>query len=141
MVFSKRRKKQGGWVRRTKERGPNGRGICRWCHAEVSKGRRTFCADACVHEWRLRTDPGYLRDQVLARDRGVCAVCRLDTIEFYLRLQRVPARKRKALRRMLDMHPRRRTFWDADHIVPVAEGGGECDLSNLRTLCLWCHQE
>jgi hypothetical protein len=24
--------------------------------------------------------------------------------------------------------------------VPVAEGGGECDLSNMRTLCLKCHR-
>jgi 5-methylcytosine-specific restriction endonuclease McrA len=82
-----------------------------------------------------------LREQVLARDRGICAVCGLDTIEFYRRFQLIPARKRAALRRQLDMHAARRSFWDADHIVPVAEGGGECDLSNLRTLCIWCHQE
>ena len=35
----------------------------------------------------------------------------------------------------------RRSLWDADHIVPVVEGGGECDLSNIRTLCLLCHRE
>ena len=35
----------------------------------------------------------------------------------------------------------RSTYWDADHIIPVAEGGGECDLENLRTLCLKCHKE
>ena len=35
----------------------------------------------------------------------------------------------------------RRNLWDADHIVPVSEGGGECDLSNMRTLCLKCHHE
>jgi 5-methylcytosine-specific restriction endonuclease McrA len=34
----------------------------------------------------------------------------------------------------------RKTLWDADHIVPVIEGGGECDLENLRTLCLSCHR-
>ena len=34
----------------------------------------------------------------------------------------------------------RKTLWDADHIIPVAEGGGECDLSNMRTLCLKCHR-
>jgi hypothetical protein len=34
----------------------------------------------------------------------------------------------------------RRSLWDADHIVAVAEGGGQCDLSNLRTLCLKCHR-
>ncbi len=34
----------------------------------------------------------------------------------------------------------RASLWDADHIVPVIEGGGECDLSNIRTLCLICHR-
>ena len=34
----------------------------------------------------------------------------------------------------------RKSLWDADHIVPVVEGGGECDLRNIRTLCLKCHR-
>ena len=34
----------------------------------------------------------------------------------------------------------RKSLWDADHILAVAEGGGECDLENLRTLCLLCHR-
>jgi hypothetical protein len=25
--------------------------------------------------------------------------------------------------------------------VPVVEGGGECDLGNMRTLCLKCHRK
>jgi hypothetical protein len=130
----------GGWVRRSILRGTNGRGICRWCGAEVPKGRRTFCDDACVHEWRLRSDPGYLRGQVLARDRGVCAVCGLDTLEFTRRLKIIPNRKRNELKKGLGIPLRRNSFWDADHVVAVAEGGGECSLSNLRTLCLWCHE-
>ena len=28
-----------------------------------------------------------------------------------------------------------------DHITPVAEGGGECDVDNLRTLCTVCHRD
>ena len=57
--------------------GPNNLPLCRWCELEIlAKRRRTFCSDYCVHQWRLRTDPGYLRDQVFARDRGVCALCR-----------------------------------------------------------------
>jgi len=32
-------------------------------------------------------------------------------------------------------------FWHADHIRPVWEGGGECDIDNLRTLCVLCHQK
>jgi 5-methylcytosine-specific restriction enzyme A len=35
---------------------------------------------------------------------------------------------------------RRKSLWDADHILPVVEGGGECDLDNIRTLCLRCHR-
>jgi len=30
--------------------------------------------------------------------------------------------------------------WEADHIVPVVEGGGLCGLENYRTLCLSCHR-
>lgn len=34
----------------------------------------------------------------------------------------------------------RTTAWDADHIVPVVEGGGLCGLENYRTLCHPCHK-
>lgn len=33
----------------------------------------------------------------------------------------------------------RKTLWDADHVLPVAHGGGGCDLDNLQTLCVKCH--
>jgi len=128
---STRRASPGGWVNQRRQKG-----ICRWCGAAVPKGRFTFCNDSCVHEWRLRTDPGYLREHVFARDRGVCAQCGLDT-------EALRKDKRKldwAARRQFEREcGRRRQFWDADHIIPVAEGGGECDLSNMRTLCLKCH--
>lgn len=32
-------------------------------------------------------------------------------------------------------------FWQVDHITAVVEGGGMCDLDNLRTLCVPCHQD
>jgi len=94
-----------------------------------------------VHEWRLRTDPGYLREQVFERDHGICALCGLDAVEFYRRFKSLPPRTKARLRRRLDIRKGRTSFWDADHIRAVAEGGGECDLENIRTLCLWCHQE
>lgn len=31
------------------------------------------------------------------------------------------------------------SLWEADHIVPVVEGGGACGLEGLRTLCYRCH--
>lgn len=129
--MSKRRTMPGGWVDRSAQK------ACRWCGGALPRGRFTFCSQACVHEWRLRTDPSYLREQVFARDHGVCAQCGLDTEAL---------RKDK---RKLDFTARRQFekewgarchLWDADHILPVAEGGGECDLSNIRTLCLKCHR-
>ncbi|HWW98572.1 MAG TPA: hypothetical protein VNY74_12785 [Edaphobacter sp.] len=29
--------------------------------SHLAKRRRTFRSDYCVHQWRLRTDPNYLR--------------------------------------------------------------------------------
>lgn len=34
---------------------------------------------------------------------------------------------------------RMRSLWEADHILAIADGGGECDLENVQTLCLRCH--
>tara|TARA_R110000803_G_scaffold209965_2_gene280559 strand:- start:14943 stop:15680 length:738 start_codon:yes stop_codon:yes gene_type:complete len=34
----------------------------------------------------------------------------------------------------------RSSFWDMDHIKPVAAGGGGCGLDNLQTLCQPCHK-
>lgn len=125
-------------------KGPHGLSLCRWCDLEIlAKRRRTFCSDYCVHQWRLRTDPGYLRDQVFARDRGICAVCRIDAVGAYGALKRARGSARAAGLRLYGMKniASRRSLWDADHIRPVAEGGGQCDLDNLRTLCLLCHRE
>ncbi len=133
----------GGFAdRRQLKVGPNGRALCRWCELEVPPRRLTFCSEWCVHEWKLRTDPSYLRDQVLARDHGVCALCRIDAERALLELKKARGTQRLALliRWGLKSMQQRRSLWDADHIVPVCEGGGECDLANLRTLCLLCHR-
>jgi 5-methylcytosine-specific restriction protein A len=132
----------GGWVdRRNIPRGPNGRGLCRWCSLEVPPRRFTFCSDYCVHEWKLRSQPGYLREQILQRDRGVCAHCGLNTVTEQGKLKRARGAARVALMRHWGLNSRmRKSLWDADHILPVAEGGGECDLDNIRTLCLRCHR-
>src|SRR5216683_1186624 len=125
-------------------KGPHGLPLCRWCDLEIiAKRRRTFCSDYCVHQWRLRTDPAYLRDQVFARDRGICDLCSIDTVAAYNALKRSRGAARIAGLGLYGMKTisRRRSLWDADHILPVAEGGGQCDLDNLRTLCLLCHRE
>ena len=89
MLLSTSRTMPGGFADRAAlPKGTNGRTLCRWCSLEVPTRRFTFCSDWCVHEWRLRSDPGYLREQVLRRDRGVCAICRVDTRAAYGELRR-----------------------------------------------------
>lgn len=128
--MSTRRTMPGGWVARE-------RGLCRWCGTAVGKGRFTFCSAACVHEWKLRTDPAYLREQVFARDHGVCALCGADTEALRKDKRKLDWAARRQFEKDWGL---RRHLWDADHILPVAQGGGECDLSNMRTLCLLCHR-
>lgn len=128
-------------------RGHNGRPLCRYCNQEVPRGRRTFCGDLCVHEWKLRSNPGYMRDHVFRRDRGICLLCGTNCDEL--------EREMKRIKRVEGYHAHQRfcqelqergfsgagyrSLWQADHIIPVAEGGGECALANLRTLCTPCH--
>lgn len=81
----------------------------------------------------IRSSASTVRARVYKRDRGVCALCGLDT--GALETGRVAD---------LPVHGERyvdagRALWEADHIVPVAEGGGSCGLDNYRTLCVWCH--
>ena len=115
------------------------RAWCRWCKEAVSGRRRTFCSDACVHEWRLRSSASYLRECVLARDRGICAVCGIDTVTLRRRVLRLPFGRRMIEMRALRITKGRKSWWEADHIVPVVEGG-DSNLENIRTLCVLCHR-
>ena len=109
----------------------------------MSGRRRTFCSDACVHEWRLRSSTSYLRDCVLARDRGICAICHTDTVSLRRRIMRLPfperMRELKALQQRGAIRKGRKSWWEADHILPVVEGG-DSNLDNVRTLCIACHR-
>lgn len=139
-----------GWVDLKKHpKGPNGRGLCRQCGKEVSKGSRTFCSQACIDRWKIKTSPSHVRVLLYRRDKGVCALCGLDTDQWAaeLRLEWARIQREKdvsAYRAFRDANTlffRRTSYWDADHIVPVVEGGGECDLDNYRTLCIPCHKQ
>jgi 5-methylcytosine-specific restriction endonuclease McrA len=148
-------------LQRRKEKGPNGRGLCTWCGQEVPKGRISWCGNECVEKYRIRNDAGYARLKVKERDHGICAGCGRDA----RRIGRIMSKLRQRagyhwqheitkpqfgvlFTRLCctDQAPFRawRKYrdhdWEADHIVPVVEGGADLGLENLRTLCLACHQ-
>jgi 5-methylcytosine-specific restriction protein A len=139
-MTERRRNPDAGWIdTKTLERGTNGRALCRRCRIEVPKGRRSFCGNVCVHEWKLRSDPSYLRECVFARDKGICAACGVDTERWRRQRSRRTGQKRLDFLQQIGVPPHRKSLWDADHVVPVAFGGGSCGLDNIQTLCYPCH--
>jgi 5-methylcytosine-specific restriction endonuclease McrA len=111
----------------TQKRGTNGRGACLVCEGDITdKQRGTFCSKGCSEAFYVKSRPDHARLRVFERDHGICAKCHKDVFNG-------TGRKPRA-RGTGDL-------WQADHIVPVVEGGGECTLDNLRTLCTPCHGE
>lgn len=142
---------------------------CRFCAGPVRPPRRTFCSGdrarfrrgvlvkpgtGCVHEWLLRSNAAYMRLHVGLRDGGVCAVCGTDTVAlraiirvynradsaWATRPDSITAMSVEALGYRVRDLSHVRSLWEADHVVPVVEGGGECGVDDVRTLCLVCHR-
>lgn len=110
------------------------------CGRKPEPPRRTFYSGECVHDHRMKTNPGYVRWKVFERDRGVCVICRRDMTEGLPELHRA---RMLALVMPLGQKPSNHSLgdWQADHILPVVEGGGLCGLENYRTLCTRCHKD
>ena len=136
---------------------------CRLCACAIPAPRRTFCTDECVHFHLLRTSASYIRRALRVRDDRKCALCGVDVAAAY---NAASAAVREALsggsqpaaalsmsvadgpfatHATLSANRRGRpkvkegSFWQADHVVAVSDGGGSCSLANLRTLCTPCH--
>ncbi len=132
-----------------------GKRVCRQCLKDVSPPRRTFCSDACVHEWKIRNNNKYARDLIYLRDLGKCAKCGLDTRYLKIEWEDLVWKLKRAhkafeltseYKTWLKSHhmthrESQHSMWHADHIVAVFEGGADGGLDNLRTLCIKCHKE
>ena len=104
-------------------------------------------------------DQGYARAWLVAREHGVCRRCGLDTATITRLLDATTSRARhlyaerdlrsrdfwrragRALEAVLAFRgfERGRSPWEADHIVPLIEGGSR-GAENLQTLCVPCHR-
>lgn len=127
--------------------GPNGEKLCFNCRAPLPKGRPYNCSSKCSEEWTRKTSPAWMRYAVFNRDHGICALCGLDTMWLYEYYRSLVSGKPHELRvewlNAYGIPPGRvwTQWWDADHIIPVIEGGGQCNIDNFRTLCLPCHHK
>ncbi|XP_010604476.1 DNA annealing helicase and endonuclease ZRANB3 isoform X7 [Fukomys damarensis] len=113
-----------------------------------------FCSLKCQEEFWMRSNNSYLRARVFEIEHGVCQLCNVNAQELFLHLRDAPKSQRKnlldatwtsklSLEQLNEMirNPEEGQFWQVDHIRPVYEGGGQCSLDNLQTLCTVCHKE
>lgn len=137
---------------------------CANCGGTMSSATRhagvqsTYCSVECRDAGQINRGGMYsstsVRRHVFGLEGGVCQICRIHAYELYTRILALRPSERlntllaagwtlpqtaKSLERLLQ-DPKEGDFWQADHIHAVAEGGGGCDLSNYRTLCVPCHK-
>ncbi|XP_062516271.1 DNA annealing helicase and endonuclease ZRANB3-like isoform X2 [Corticium candelabrum] len=121
---------------------------------ELPYGGR-FCCRECYMVYLIKTSRQVGRDVVAEQERGVCALCNVDTGELLSKLKVLTNKddrmkllketghfaelSEKVLSDIVQM-PKAGKLWHADHIYPVACGGGACTRENLRALCVPCHQ-
>ncbi|CAH1244620.1 ZRANB3 [Branchiostoma lanceolatum] len=148
-----------------------GRHLCLWCQKPVTKQsgltadadlegassysrQHRYCSTECKEEYRIRMQGGHSRQQLRDTEFGVCQICETNVRQIFLQVKELPMSERKVylkstllsslpvtqLNKMVT-DPKEGQFWHADHIVPVADGGGLCSLDNFRTLCVMCHRK
>jgi 5-methylcytosine-specific restriction enzyme A len=139
--------------------------LCRLCRQPCPQGERSWCSERCLREYLTISSGNYVRAKLLERDRGICALCGVDCLRMDEALKSLRDDLLHPL--LMSIHPmiaatlraegwtntRLRgkgcysdalefsSCWEADHIVPVASGGGQCGISYFRTLCYVCHKK
>eukprot|EP00930_Biecheleria_cincta_P023520 TRINITY_DN16982_c0_g1_i1.p1 TRINITY_DN16982_c0_g1~~TRINITY_DN16982_c0_g1_i1.p1 ORF type:complete len:1511 (-),score=233.62 TRINITY_DN16982_c0_g1_i1:373-4905(-) len=115
-----------------------------------------FCTGSCRARYFGKRSGGSLRRQLFELERGICQSCGIDCHSvFQSLLTASPGPRRHAC--LSEVAPRIASnpilasrileaqrvteglLWQADHIVPVWEGGGMCGVENLQSLCVACH--
>lgn len=87
------------------------------CGEKLPKGKRKWFSKECQLKslyqfYVIKGDVSFIRKTLFKSDQGFCRICGQYDVN-----------------------------WQADHIIPVSEGGGACDISNFQTICTECHLE
>lgn len=121
---------------------------------EVVRDSRLFCDGRCREAFFSRRSCGSLRQSILHVDGGICSNCHVDCDQLCSETASVESMKDReaivslrhpqlthfpALYQSFIRNPTPGNCWHADHVVPVATGGGEALLDNVQTLCVVCH--
>ena len=135
---------------------------CSWCGLAFSKAQKkagaTYCSQRCAEEGRIKRGGQFassnIRSAMFSIEGGVCTICGIAAHQLFKQIKALQPAERlnkllqagwklprsgKAMKNLLN-DPKEGDFWQVDHIEAVAEGGGGCDIENLRTLCVPCHQ-
>jgi hypothetical protein len=126
------------------KRDESGRRRCGLCGTTVPGRRVDWCSDDCVQRYLIaKGDQNAARRFLWKRDRGVCALCGTNTVTRPDEREQLRAWDEAASRGAEPAasapHAWPLGSWDADHTVPIAEGGALAR-ENLRTLCKPCHK-
>ncbi|XP_048735505.2 DNA annealing helicase and endonuclease ZRANB3-like [Ostrea edulis] len=114
-----------------------------------------FCSQICMDKYWIQTNSSYCRDQVYEAEHGICQMCNFDAHSLYKQIRNTEDMQRRVdilhsskfdklnpkQKEKIVKNPAAGQFWHVDHIRPVWEGGGQCDIDNFRTLCVLCHQK
>lgn len=126
-----------------------GKGFCRWCgeavmnlKGESSKGR---WHPACVSAYKLAAWSAEQRRVCWERDKGVCGVCGVDSVDLRSRAAATYREQGYSDEWIMARLAKSGKLWQADHIRPLVDGGGldlaYFEASNLMTLCSACHRQ
>ena len=97
---------------------PHCEGFCACgCNRPLAKNRKKWFSDDCrnkafINFAIIKGDVAIIRQELFKIDAGACRSCGSIT-----------------------------NTWQADHILPVHQGGSAASIENFQTLCLECHQE
>ncbi|KDP31309.1 hypothetical protein JCGZ_11685 [Jatropha curcas] len=137
--------------------------LCKLCQIPCKGSNATtpeffedlFCNLSCYEEYRIRTSSRSLRQELFQIEHGVCRNCQLDCHQLVKTIKPLSLERRReyiekiapnlaSRKNLIDKlvnDPSEGNAWHADHIIPVYQGGGECRLENMRTLCVACHSD
>ncbi|PBJ74097.1 SNF2 DNA repair protein [Trypanosoma cruzi cruzi] len=122
----------------------------------IEKDTDMFCSGRCRAAFYIKRSGSVARRSLREADKGICVHCQVDCEMLCSLLGAATTWKEREA--ILDrMHPQMRQYptlfrrivenpvagniWNADHILPVSQGGGEATMDNLQTLCVACHAE